>query len=123
VPAAEYFAGTNSTLTLLALIEDLEGVENADEIAAVGLDVLWVGTGDLALAYGVPGETDHPLVLQAARQVLDACQRHKVAAGFPARKIADIAWAREQGYRVIGFGGAEQYIMQMGREFLQAAGR
>jgi 4-hydroxy-2-oxoheptanedioate aldolase len=123
VPTAEYFAAANQTVALLALVEDPEGVENSDEIASAGLDVLWVGTGDLALAYGVPGQTDHPLVLQAARQVVEACQRHNVAAGFPARKLAEIAWAREHGYRVIGYGGAEQYVMQTARQFLEAAGR
>ena len=123
VASDDYFADVNDTIVLLALIEDIEGVENVDEIAATGLDVLWVGTGDLALAYGIPGKRDHPQVMDAARRILEACQLHNVAAGFPAHSADDAAWAREQGYRAIGFGGAEQYVMQHGRQFLETMGR
>jgi 4-hydroxy-2-oxoheptanedioate aldolase len=123
VGTADYFREINNSIVLLALIEDPEGVENIDEIAAVGLDILWVGTGDLGLAYGAPGERDNPKVMDAARKVLDACRRHNIAAGFPARDAADAAWAVEQGYRAIGFGCAEQYVMSTARQFLQTLGR
>ena len=62
----DYFRTINETILLLALIEDPEAVEHVDAIAAAGLDVLWVGTGDLALSYGVPGQRKHPRVLEAA---------------------------------------------------------
>ena len=123
VPTAEYFATIDDSILLAALIEDVAGVENIDEIAQVGLDVLWVGTGDLAADYGVPGETSHPKVLEAAARVLAACRRHNVACGFPARDMEAAQWAKEQGYRAIGYGCAEQYVMQTARKFLELAGR
>lgn len=123
VPIDEYFAGINDTVFLFALIEDPEGVENIDEIAAAGLDCLWVGTGDLALSYGVAGERKHPKVMEAAEQILGACDRHNVAAGYPAADAEDAQWAAEQGYRVIGFSGAEGMVMRSARGFLEAVGR
>jgi 4-hydroxy-2-oxoheptanedioate aldolase len=123
IPTDEYLATVNATILLLALIEDLDGIEHVDEIAASGLDVLWVGTGDLAMAYGVPGQRNQPQVLEAADRVLKACQRHNVAAGFPVGSAEEALRAREQGYRAIGFGGAEQYVMQTSRQFLDAVGR
>jgi len=119
IPTAEYFATIDETILLIALIEDVAGVENIEEIAKVGLDILWVGTGDLASDYGVPGETDHPQVMQAAARVLEACRRHSIACGFPARDIEAAKWAREQGYRAIGYGCAEQYVMHTARKFLE----
>ncbi|MSR57230.1 MAG: siderophore biosynthesis protein SbnG [Planctomycetaceae bacterium] len=121
VPTPEYFQTIDDTILLLALIEDVEGVENIDEIVTVGLDVLWVGTGDLAADLGVPGQTDHPQVLDAAARVLAACQRQGVACGFPVRDLETSRWAREQGYRAIGYGCAEQYVMQTARKFLEVA--
>lgn len=121
VPTPEYFQTIDDTILLLALIEDVEGVENIDEIVKVGLDVLWVGTGDLAADLGVPGQTDHQQVLDAAARVLAACKRHGVACGFPARDLETSRWAREQGYRAIGYGCAEQYVMQTARRFLEVA--
>ncbi len=119
VPTPEYFATIDETILLIALIEDVAGVENIDEIAAVGLDLLWVGTGDLASDYGVPGETNHPQVMAAAARILASCQKHNIACGFPARDIESAKWAREQGYRAIGYGCAEQYVMQTARMFLE----
>jgi 4-hydroxy-2-oxoheptanedioate aldolase len=121
VPTAEYFQTIDETVLLLALIEDVEGVENIEEIAKTGLDVLWVGTGDLAADLGVPGQTDHPKVLEASARILAACQRHGVACGFPARNIENGRWARDQGYRAIGYGCAEHYVMQTARSFLEFA--
>lgn len=123
IPTPEYLRTADENVLLLALIEDVEGVENIDAIAGVGLDVLWVGTGDLAFDLGVPGETGHPKVLEAAARVLAACQRYNIACGFPARDAEMARWAREQGYRAIGYGGAEQYVMQTGRAFLECVGR
>jgi 2-keto-3-deoxy-L-rhamnonate aldolase RhmA len=119
----DYFSTINDTVLLLALIEDPEGVEAIDEIAPCGIDVLWVGTGDLAMAYGVPGQRQHPQVLQAAKKILEACQRHHVAAGFPVGSVEEAMWAQKEGYRAIGFGGAEQYVMQASRQFLEPLGR
>jgi 2-keto-3-deoxy-L-rhamnonate aldolase RhmA len=121
VPTEEYFRTIDEEILLIALIEDVAGVENIEEIAAVGLDVLWVGTGDLAADLGVPGQTDHPRVMEAADRVLAACRRHNVACGFPARDIEAGRRAREQGYRAIGFGCAEHYVMQTARRFLEAS--
>lgn len=123
VGSESYFAAINDSLLLLALVEDPVGVDNADAIAESGLDVLWVGTGDLAMGYGVPGQRQHPRVMEAADRVLKACQRNNVAAGFPASSVAEAKWALDQGYRAIGFGGAEQYVMQAARQFLEPLGR
>jgi 4-hydroxy-2-oxoheptanedioate aldolase len=123
VPTAEYFATIDDSILLLALIEEAEGIENIEAIAQVGLDVLWVGTSDLAADLGVPGQTNHPKVMEAAARVLDACRRHNIACGFPARDLESARWAKEQGYRAIGYGCAEQYVMQTSRKFLEAAGR
>ena len=118
VSTADYLAAIDATILTLALVEDPEGVERIDEIADVGLDVLWVGTSDLACALGVPGQPGHARVLEAAATILKACQRVGVACGFPARDPAHALWAREQGYRAIGYGCAEQYVMQTARQFL-----
>jgi len=123
VDSESYFASINDSVLLLALIEDPEGVENVEAIAQSGIDGLWVGTGDLAMGYGVPGQRQHPRVMKAADRILKACQRNNVAAGFPVASVAEAVWAREQGYRAIGFGGAEQYVMQAARQFLEPLGR
>ena len=89
VSGPDYLKAANDEVVLLALIEDPEGVENVEAIAAAGLDGLWVGTGDLALAYGVGGYRNHPKVQQAAERILAACLKHNVACGYPARSVEE----------------------------------
>ena len=107
VSSEDYFREINDTVVLLALVEDIEGVEQIEQIAASGLlDVLWVGTGDLAMAYGHPGQRDHADVKAAAERILAACLEHGVAAGYPARSPEEAQWAVEQGYRFFSYGDA-----------------
>lgn len=123
ISTSDYLTAIDDTVLTIALVEDPEGIERATEIARVGLDVLWVGTSDLACALGVPGQPGHPRVMEAAGVVLRACQAAGIACGFPARDPAQAVWAKEVGYRAIGYGCAEQYVMQASRQFLQGVGR
>lgn len=67
---------------LVGIIETNEAIEQVDAIAAVpGLDALQVGTSDLSVSLGVPGELDHPRVQEAVHRTIEACSRHgKIAA-------------------------------------------
>ena len=50
-------------------IETPQAVENADAIAAVpGVDALLVGTNDLCMEMGIPGEIGHPRVVEAQQR-------------------------------------------------------
>lgn len=74
----------NEQTFLVLQIEDREAVECVDEIAAVpGVDLLFVGPGDLSISYGVPMETGHPLVQSAIDHVAAACAKHGKWWGMP----------------------------------------
>lgn len=65
------FAAANERTMTMVQVESLRGVENAEAICEVtGLDAVFVGLADLSQSLGVPGELDHPTVLDAARKVL-----------------------------------------------------
>lgn len=82
-------AAANERTTLFAQIETVEGVENADAIAAVdGVDCLWVGHFDLSASMGIPGEFDNPKFAEAIQTVHSAARRHGKAYG---RLVPDVA--------------------------------
>ena len=57
-PALDHIRHANEQSFVTLQIEDAEAVECVDEIAAVdGVDVLFIGPGDLSISYGVPMET------------------------------------------------------------------
>jgi 2-keto-3-deoxy-L-rhamnonate aldolase RhmA len=100
-----YLAAANEHALVLVQVESREAVEAADEIAAVpGIDGLFVGPGDLAVALGQPGDVTGPGMERACARVLDAARRAGKTAGIFAytdelarRRLAD-------GYRLVAIG-------------------
>lgn len=76
VPWSQFWKQANADVIVLPLVEEREGIENLDEILAVeGVDALWLGIGDLAQSYGVPGApmNQEPL-LSVAREAIAKCK-------------------------------------------------
>lgn len=64
-------------------IEDQEAVKNIEEIISVdGIDGIIIGPYDLSGSFGKLGKVGDPEVQNAIKNVLAACQKHKVAAGI-----------------------------------------
>lgn len=77
VPIQEAVTLMNAATLVVVMIETPEAVANAEAIAAVpGIDVLLMGTNDLCLEMGIPGQLDSPQVQAAVDTVVAACRRH-----------------------------------------------
>jgi 4-hydroxy-2-oxoheptanedioate aldolase len=94
----DYFAASNRETFLVVQIEEPEVVPHVDAIAAMpGVDVLFVGPGDLALGLGKMPSPTEPAVMEVARTVAEVCRRHGKCAGIPC--AADqIPLYREMGF-------------------------
>src|SRR5258708_37000077 len=65
----------NTLITVM--IETPKAVRNAEAIAAVpGIDSLLVGSSDLSMEMGIPGENGHPRIQEAVDKVIAACKKH-----------------------------------------------
>ena len=59
----EYIEEANRETLVCLMIEETAAIENLDEIVKVdGVDVLFIGSGDLSVSMGYPGEQAHPEV-------------------------------------------------------------
>ena len=89
---------------LIAQIESVEGLANAEAIAAVeGIDVLWVGHFDLTVSMGIPGAFDDPRFLDAMARVAGAAAGRGLAAGFNVDTVeAGHEWIA-RGYRMLAY--------------------
>jgi 2-keto-3-deoxy-L-rhamnonate aldolase RhmA len=73
----------NAAILVIPMIETPRAVENAEKIAAIdGIDALLIGTNDLSLEMGIPGQVGHERVRAAYQQVADACRRHNKVLGM-----------------------------------------
>lgn len=74
-----YFERANREITVMAMIEDKEGVDNLDAILSVaGIDMVLEGAIDLSQSYGVPGQAQHPSVQAAIDKIASTCSEYRV---------------------------------------------
>ncbi len=83
-PMEEYIEWANRETFIVVQIEDREAVDEIDSIAAVeGIDILFIGPGDLSQSYGRPGQWDCPEIQRAFEQVAQAAKEHGKYWGAP----------------------------------------
>jgi 2-keto-3-deoxy-L-rhamnonate aldolase RhmA len=65
------------------MLETPNAIQNAEEIAAVpGIDSLLIGTNDLTMEMGIPGELGHNKIVDAYEHVIAACAKHNKYPGM-----------------------------------------
>jgi 2-keto-3-deoxy-L-rhamnonate aldolase RhmA len=113
-PAPEIMQKMNEATLVVGMIESVNAVQNADDIASVeGLDLLLIGTNDLCNSLGVPGQLDHASVREAYRHVAAACRakgKHLGVGGLNSRpEIAKEMIA--MGARYVSAGSDTGFLM------------
>ena len=92
----------DGNMLLMPIIEEPQGVENLPDILreVKGIGAVWAGPGDMSVAMGHPGESNHPDVQANLLRILGACQD----AGVPCATGAtatEVPMRLEQGFRII----------------------
>jgi len=103
----------NEQTMVIVQFETALSIEKCDELLAVpGIDVAMVGPTDLSISLGVPGEFEHPKILQAIQVFVEACERHGVVPGIHCRN-AQMAtpWLR-RGMRFLGCGSEHGMMLE-----------
>jgi 2-keto-3-deoxy-L-rhamnonate aldolase RhmA len=124
-PAAEgYYDFADRNVMVIANIEEAKAVENIDAIASTeGLDVLFIGTSDLAFSMGFRGQQDHPRVEEAVGEIVKAAKKHNKVVGAPVGNPEQVRKYMEQGLLFFQ-ASTELRLMAAGaRKFLEPLGR
>lgn len=112
-PMADYMAHANHETFLAVQIEDREAVDDVDAIAATpGIDVLFIGPGDLSQSYGIPLQAGHEQMLRAIDRVAAAAARHGKWWGLPVPSAEAAARYYDQGARFFACGAAVILLQQ-----------
>ncbi len=70
------FEKVNAELALLAQVETVEALDRIEQLAAIPNVDLFVGPADLSASMGIPWQTDHPRVLEAAARIVSIARSH-----------------------------------------------
>jgi 2-keto-3-deoxy-L-rhamnonate aldolase RhmA len=117
-PLAEVNAQGNAATLLIPMLENPQGIANAEEIASVpGIDVLLIGSNDLCTALGIPGELKSPQLRAAYESVAIACKTHGKVLGVGGIRgdVAQVAELVKLGARFVIAGSDVQYLMMAAR--------
>ena len=78
---ADYVAEANRNTLVCLMLEEVEAINNLEELVTVeGVDVFFIGSGDLSQSMGYPGQQTHPEVqAQMERGVKIICGAGRVA--------------------------------------------
>jgi 4-hydroxy-2-oxoheptanedioate aldolase len=115
-----YIEQANSRMQVIVHIETQPGVESVESIAAVpGVDILLLGSLDLSLDLGIPGQVDHPAVLAAAERIAEAAQANGRVFGAVASNADDARRWINCGARYVVF-PVEAFIKPTVTRYLDA---
>ena len=99
-----YLESWNSESVYIAQIENVEGLKNIEQILGTeNLDGVMIGPYDMSGSLGVPGQTQHPLVLEAEKTIIAACVRANKSCGTQLAKFtpSNVQSAVDKGYTFI----------------------
>jgi len=78
----EYIESWNKTSSFIIQVESIQAVENIDKLLAFDeVDGVMIGPYDMSGSLGVPGQTSHPLVIEASLKVIEACKKYGKSCG------------------------------------------
>ncbi len=103
----EYCRWVAEESTVIVQIEHIEAVNNLDAILSVDcIDGCMIGPYDLSASLGVPGQFDHPDVLNALKTIQKTMEHHSKPFGFHVvHPEVEVAQSKAQeGYSFIAFG-------------------
>ncbi len=76
-PQHEVVGAINESTLIVVMLESPKAISNVDAIAAVpGVDSVLIGTSDLTLEMGIPGQLEHSDVTAAYGAMIAACEKH-----------------------------------------------
>jgi 4-hydroxy-2-oxoheptanedioate aldolase len=101
---ADYQKNADREMLCIAMIETAEGIAKMDEIISTpGLDAVYIGPTDLALALGLPPvmDNDDPTHVATVNKILATCRKHKVAAAMHTTSAKYTQRYIDQGFNMV----------------------
>jgi 2-keto-3-deoxy-L-rhamnonate aldolase RhmA len=112
---------SNDNTMLVFQIETQAALDRRDELISVpGVDAVMVGPADLSISLGIPGQFEHPKLIDAIDKIIETCQRRHVAPGIHIRSLHLAKFWRDRGMRLLSTGGDALFLFDKASETVRA---
>lgn len=123
-PDEGYHRFADRNVVIIVLIENEEGLQNCEKIAAVpGIDAIYIGTSDLSYSLGHGGQFDHPVVRRAIERIVAAAKQNNVPVGRPAGTPQAIKEYQQQGFTLFQSPSDVGLMRRAARSYLEPLGK
>ncbi len=117
----EYINNWNDTSSFLLQVESIAGVQNIEKLLSFEeVDGVMIGPLDISGSLGVPGQTNHPLVIEASKKVISACERFGKSCGT---QVADASPENVEALFKLGYNfvilGSDLFVLWKWAEQMQ----
>jgi 2-keto-3-deoxy-L-rhamnonate aldolase RhmA len=103
---------SNANTMVVVQFETQTAMERREELLAVpGIDVAMIGPADLSVSLGVPGEFEHPRVIDSITAFMASCARYGVLPGIQVRTVGLGKKWIERGMRFVGCGSEHGLLL------------
>lgn len=87
----DYVKTWNDSSVFIIQVESRVAVDNIETLLENdNVDGVMIGPYDISGSYGVPGQVEHPLVVEASKKVIAACEKRGISCGT---QLADVSEA------------------------------
>lgn len=110
---ADYQKHANDEIACVVMVETQEGIEKLEEIVTTpGVDAIYIGPTDLALALGLPPimDNDDPKHVATVNRILETCKKHKKVAAIHTSSSKFTQRYLDQGFQMVML-GADRVVM------------
>jgi 4-hydroxy-2-oxoheptanedioate aldolase len=100
----DYQKNADREIACVVMIETAEGIEKMEEIISTpGVDAVYIGPTDLALALGLPPvmDNDDPKHVATVNKILETCRKHKVIAAMHTMSAKYTQRYIDQGFQMV----------------------
>ncbi len=113
----------NANTMVVVQFETRRAVEMRDELLSVpGIDAVMIGPADLSISLGVPGDFQHPKMVEAMEAVRDSCLAHGVAPGTQTRTVPLAKFWKDRGMRFLGCSNDAAMLFERASEIVGMLG-
>jgi 2-dehydro-3-deoxyglucarate aldolase/4-hydroxy-2-oxoheptanedioate aldolase len=111
----------NQNTLVVLQIETKRAFDMRDELLSVpGIDAVMIGPADLSISLGIPGEFQHPKLVEAMEAIRDTCVAKGIAPGTQTRTLQLAKFWKERGMRFLGCSSDTGMLFDRARELIVA---
>jgi 2-keto-3-deoxy-L-rhamnonate aldolase RhmA len=111
----------NRETLVVMQIETKRALEAREELLSVpGIDCVMIGPADLSISLGVPGEFQHPKMVEAMEAIRDSCLARGIFPGTQTRSLALARFWKERGMKFLGCSGDAAMLFDRATELVSA---